>query len=172
MLARAARATGRKITRYRPRAQRLLSTAGPCPVENELVELFDHPNRQHATHSPLAPSGLFGQRVLSNPAGFHSLTHATLLRAHLLTERIIRAKGNREELLKVVKNLDRLSDLLCSVIDLCELVRNSHPDSEWVESANDAYEHLCEYMNVLNTSTGLYEVRVTPQLLRTHTNSV
>ena len=161
MLARAARAAGRKITRYRSRAQRLATAAtnnaGPCPVENELVELFDHP---HSTSSPLAPSGLFGQRVLTHPSGFHSLTHATLLRAHLLTERIVRAKGNRAELLKVVKNLDRLSDILCSVIDLCELVRNSHPSSEWVESANDAYEHLCEYMNVLNTSTGLYEVRL------------
>ncbi|VDB86587.1 unnamed protein product [Peniophora sp. CBMAI 1063] len=161
MLAQAARAASRKITRYRPRAQRLAtaattSNAGPCPVENELVELFDHP-QQHSS-SPLSPTGLFAQRVLTQPSGFHSLTHATLLRAHLLTERIVRAKGNREELLKVVKNLDRLSDILCSVIDLCELVRNSHPDGEWVESANDAYEHLCEYMNVLNTSTGLYEV--------------
>jgi len=61
-------------------------------------------------------------------------------------------------MLKVVKNLDRLSDMLCSVIDLAELVRNSHPDPEWVQGANDAYEQLCEYMNVLNTNVGLYEV--------------
>jgi hypothetical protein len=48
--------------------------------------------------------------------------------------------------------------MLCSVIDLAELVRNAHPDTEWVESANEAYEQLCEYMNVLNTNVGLYEV--------------
>ena len=58
----------------------------------------------------------------------------------------------------MVKNLDRLSDMLCSVIDLAELVRNAHPDPEWVKSANEAYEQLCEYMNVLNTNVGLYEV--------------
>jgi intermediate peptidase len=49
---------------------------------------------------------------------------------------------------------------LCSVIDLAELVRNAHPDVEWVQSANEAYEQLCEYMNVLNTNVGLYEVRL------------
>jgi intermediate peptidase len=80
----------------------------------------------------------------------------------LLTERIVRARQSRDELLKVVKNLDRLSDMLCSVIDLAELVRNAHPDPEWVTSANEAYVRLCEYMNVLNTHVGLYEVRAMP----------
>lgn len=61
-------------------------------------------------------------------------------------------------MLKVVKNFDRLSDLLCSVIDLAELVRNAHPDDAWREAANEAYEGLCGFMNVLNTHTGLYDV--------------
>jgi mitochondrial intermediate peptidase len=58
----------------------------------------------------------------------------------------------------MVKNLDRLSDLLCGVIDLAELVRNVHPDHAWAGGANAAYEELCEYMNELNTHVGLYEV--------------
>lgn len=61
-------------------------------------------------------------------------------------------------MMKVVKNLDRLSDLLCSVIDLAELVRNAHPAEQWRDAANEAYEGLCGFMNVLNTHTGLYEV--------------
>ncbi len=60
---------------------------------------------------------------------------------------------------KVVKNLDRLSDMLCGIIDLSELVRHAHPDKAWVDAANHAYETLCEFMNVLNTHVGLYEVR-------------
>ena len=60
---------------------------------------------------------------------------------------------------KVVKNLDRLSDLLCSVVDLAEFVRNAHPDPKWVASANNLYESLSEFMNVLNTHVGLYNVR-------------
>jgi intermediate peptidase len=59
---------------------------------------------------------------------------------------------------KVVKNLDRLSDLLCSVVDLAEFVRNAHPDPKWVASANNLYESLSEFMNVLNTHVGLYNV--------------
>ena len=61
---------------------------------------------------------------------------------------------------KVVKNLDRLSDLLCSVVDLAEFVRNAHPDPKWVASANNLYESLSEFMNVLNTHVGLYNVRL------------
>ncbi|KAI0031399.1 mitochondrial intermediate peptidase [Vararia minispora EC-137] len=156
----AVKTSTRNIKRYRPRALRIRSLATarhpPCPIEAELVALFDHP--QNPSASPLAPTGLFNQPALASPTSFHSLTHATLLRAHLLTERIVRARGNRDELFKVVKNLDRLSDLLCSVIDLAELLRNAHPEPKWVEGANDAYERLCEYMNVLNTSTGLYDV--------------
>ena len=151
----------RQIPRYRPRSLRLRSLATAalqhCPIEQELVASFDHPF--DAPSSSTSSTGLFGHRLLSSHDGFSKLAHATLLRAHLLTERIIRARSNRDELFKVVKNLDRLSDILCSVIDLAELVRNSHPDERWVESANDVYEHLCEYMNVLNTSEALHDVR-------------
>ncbi|KAI0045219.1 mitochondrial intermediate peptidase [Auriscalpium vulgare] len=167
MLARNARSTlsstARSVSRCRRYVSkpRLLATAAtatrPSPTSAEtadLVSFFDYPATRHSISS----SGLFGQPSLTTPSSFHDLTHATIMHAHLLTERIVRARHNRHELLKVVKNLDRLSDMLCSVIDLAELVRNSHPDGDWVDAANEAYEQLCEYMNVLNTHVGLYEV--------------
>lgn len=122
---------------------------------NDFLSLFD---RGHGVSWSSSPTGLFGQPSLVSPSSFQNLALATLIRAKLLTERIVRARESRDELFKVVKNFDRLSDMLCSVIDLAELVRNAHPDPEWVESANEAYEQLCEYMNVLNTNVGLYEV--------------
>lgn len=104
-------------------------------------------------------SGLFGSPSLSSPAAFIPLAQRTLLRAQLLVHRIVTAPQNGDsEMRKVVKNLDRLSDLLCAVIDLSELVRNAHPDDAWRDAANEAYEGLCGFMNVLNTHTGLYEV--------------
>ena len=119
---------------------------------------FDHP--AHRPSWSRSPTGLFGSPpALVSPSSFHNLALATLIRAQLLTERIVRAWRSRDELFKAVKNLDRLSDMLCSVIDLAGLVRNAHPDPEWVKSANEAYEWLCEYMNILNTNVGLYEVR-------------
>ncbi|KAG8905110.1 Mitochondrial intermediate peptidase [Tulasnella sp. 403] len=59
---------------------------------------------------------------------------------------------------KVVKNFDRLSDMLCGVIDAAELIRHSHPDRTWVQAANDVYDSLCSFMNYLNTDFTLYEI--------------
>ena len=129
----------------------------PSPDDFELVSLFDQP-RASEKWRPLTVSGIFQHTQLNTPAGFTALADSTLVRAQLLTERILRAPQSRSELFKVVKNLDRLSDLLCGVIDLAELLRNAHPDPEWVRSANESYEKLCEYMNVLNTNVGLYQV--------------
>ncbi|EIN13977.1 mitochondrial intermediate peptidase [Punctularia strigosozonata HHB-11173 SS5] len=142
-----------------PPSARTLSAAAAPPTNDDLalVTLFDQPPPLPRLSSR-AHTGIFGHSVLQSPAGFHALADATLHRARLLTDRILRARESRDELLKVVKNLDRLSDLLCGVIDLAELVRNAHPDALWINTANDVYERLCEFMNVLNTDVGLYEV--------------
>lgn len=126
--------------------------------DRALVSLFDQPGSS-SQRSPFGTTGLFGHPSLTHPRSLIPLAESTLVRAKLLTERILRARESRDELLKVVKNLDRLSDMLCGVIDLAELVRNAHPDRLWMEAANHAYETLCEFMNVLNTHVGLYEVR-------------
>lgn len=158
MLARNARLHLQRLQKVRlsPK-RRTLATALNATKSNDL-HFFDHP--PHRPSWSRSPTGLFGQPSLVSPSSFQNLALATLIRAQLLTERIVRARQSRDELFKVVKNLDRLSDMLCSVIDLAELVRNAHPDPEWVKSANEAYEQLCEYMNVLNTNVGLYEVRL------------
>ncbi|KAI0639586.1 mitochondrial intermediate peptidase [Trametes polyzona] len=132
------------------------SAIQPASVDDtNLIAFFDHPQAPQKT---TAPTGIFGHRILTTPAAFNALADSTLRRAQLLTERILRARESRDELFKVVKNLDRLSDMLCGVIDLAELLRNAHPDPAWVQSAEEVYEKLCEFMNVLNTNVGLYEV--------------
>ncbi|KAF9074802.1 mitochondrial intermediate peptidase [Rhodocollybia butyracea] len=130
----------------------------PASVDDRaLVALFDEPTTGYSS-SHWSHTGLFGHPSLTHPRALVSLTNATLFRAQQLTARILRARESRDELVKVVKNLDRLSDMLCGVIDLSELVRNAHPDRLWVEAANHSYEALCEFMNILNTHVGLYEV--------------
>ena len=157
MLARNVRLSIKHVQRVRPSLKRRTLTTLNADA-NDFTSAFDNPDRRPSWSR--SPTGLFGQTALVSPSSFHDLALATLIRAQLLTERIVRARQSRDELLKAVKNLDRLSDMLCSVIDLAELVRNAHPDPEWVTSANEAYEQLCEYMNVLNTNVGLYEVRL------------
>ncbi|KAJ7786506.1 mitochondrial intermediate peptidase [Mycena metata] len=129
----------------------------PASAEDrELATIFDRPKSTFG--SSFSTTGLFGHPSLTHPGALVGLTDATLIRAQLLTDRILRARESRSELLLVVKNLDRLSDLLCGVIDLAELVQNAHPEQLWVEAANFAHEKLCNFMNVLNTHTGLYAV--------------
>ncbi|KAH8835489.1 mitochondrial intermediate peptidase [Flagelloscypha sp. PMI_526] len=125
--------------------------------DRALVSLFDQRSRLKACLPSFTYDGLLGHRILTNDRALETLANSTLLRARLLTERICRAQESREELLKVVKNLDRLSDMLCGVIDLTELIRNCHPDRKWVDAANRAYEDMCAFMNELNTHSGLYE---------------
>ena len=138
----------------------------------DLIAFFDHP---YSPQKPTSPTGLFGHRALTNTTDFIALADSTLCRAELLTERILRARGSREELSKVVKNLDRLSDMLCGVIDLAELLRNAHPDPNWIQSAEVVYEKLCEFMNILNTNVGLYEVctfcTLLPRIAKWHSHS-
>ena len=134
----------------------------------ELRSLFDAPPSSSSANNlrSSGPStGLFEIPSLTSPQNFLMLAQQTLARAQLLVDRIDRAGSadassaqGVKELKEVVRNLDRLSDLLCGVIDMAELVRNAHPDPEWAEAANAAYEYLCGYMNVLNTHTGLYSV--------------
>jgi intermediate peptidase len=65
------------------------------------------------------------------------------------------AVSSVEQYHQIVKDLDRLSDLLCRVIDLSDFVRATHPDPRIQGAATKAYAMMFEYMNVLNTTTGL-----------------
>lgn len=143
---------------YRLAARAASTAAAPPSTDDlELVTVFDQPTSTHRP-SAFSQTGLFGEDALKSPATFRALADATLKRAALITDRILRAHESRWELARVVKNLDRLSDMLCGIIDLAELVRNAHPDRAWIECADEVYDKLCEYMNTLNVNVGLYEV--------------
>jgi len=60
-----------------------------------------------------------------------------------------------EEYKYIVRDLDRLSDLLCRVIDIADFIRATHPEHKIQAAATKAYSTVYEYMNVLNTTTGL-----------------
>ncbi|KAJ7925965.1 mitochondrial intermediate peptidase [Mycena leptocephala] len=147
----------KELTRPRTYSSPSTRTIPASAEDRALVTIFDHPKSTFGSSS-FSTTGLFGHRSLTHPGALVALTDATLIRAQLLTDRILRARESRQELHLVVKNLDRLSDLLCGVIDLAELVQNAHPERLWIDAANFAHEKLCNFMNVLNTHTGLYAV--------------
>ncbi|KAI8602851.1 mitochondrial intermediate peptidase [Dissophora ornata] len=136
------------------------TTAAAATVS--LRELFDSPatsssQSRHATAA--APEGLFLYPNLKTPQTFLDSVNAAIARAYLLVERIANAPDQGEhEMRKVVKLFDRLSDVLCKVIDAAEVVRCLHPDNAWRQAAETVYMETFSWMNKLNTDPRLYQV--------------
>ena len=152
-----------------------VESSTPSPLDDlNIAPFFDHPRRALPTFSSTSSSGfnagLFGQPELSSPQDLLHLAGRTVTRARLLVQRITQSRSSFGEMRKVVKNIDRLSDMLCGVIDAAELIRHSHPEEQWLEAANQAYEGLCSYMNTLNTNVELYQVSIFFFLLLTRTD--
>lgn len=157
-------------------------------ADDEAIRLsFDQPRFATSTNSTsvmensLRPTGLFLHPELrpGNPGYLREVTEMTLIHAKCLVDRILSVLPgsssssdsnpspyqHSNSLRLIPKLLDRLSDTLCLVIDMSELVRNVHPEGKWVREADRAYEVLGRFMNELNTNTGLYDVSEFSQFL-------
>ena len=99
-------------------------------------------------------AGLFRNRYLTKPEGFERLASTTLDKCKRIVDRVLTCH-TLDGYVRTAKDLDRLSDMLCRVIDLCEFVRSTHPDQRMQAAATRAYLLMFEYMNVLNTTPGL-----------------
>lgn len=99
-------------------------------------------------------SGLIGNRHLTDPHGFQRFAESSLERCKQLVDRTLAATST-EEYVRLPRDLDRLSDLLCRVIDLSDFVRTIHPDQKVAMAAHGSYSIMFQYMNQLNTTTGL-----------------
>ncbi|KOS19340.1 Mitochondrial intermediate peptidase [Escovopsis weberi] len=120
-----------------------------------LRELFDAPSgRSFARFSLERSQGLFKNRYLTSPDGFLVFARKNLDKATRIVQRVLAASTTREYQ-GLVKDLDRLSDLLCRVLDMSDFVRMTHPDARFQQAAADAWSMVYEYMNQLNTMTGL-----------------
>ncbi|RAL17295.1 mitochondrial intermediate peptidase [Aspergillus homomorphus CBS 101889] len=102
----------------------------------------------------LKPTGLVQNQYLTSPDGFRVFATSTLQKCQAIVAKVL-AASTLEEYRTMTRDLDRLSDLLCRVIDLSDFIRVIHPDPRVQEAATQAYALMFEYMNVLNTTTGL-----------------
>ncbi|KAK9769789.1 putative Peptidase family M3 [Seiridium cardinale] len=125
-----------------------------------LRQLFDSPQtfRDFAPPSSRAIHGgnvgLFRNRYLTSPEGFLTFAQDNLMKAHRLVHKVLKA-ATVEEYKATVRDLDRLSDLLCRVLDVSDFVRVTHPDDRIQAAASQAWALVYQYMNELNTTTGL-----------------
>eukprot|EP00930_Biecheleria_cincta_P036547 TRINITY_DN25051_c0_g1_i1.p1 TRINITY_DN25051_c0_g1~~TRINITY_DN25051_c0_g1_i1.p1 ORF type:complete len:726 (+),score=152.32 TRINITY_DN25051_c0_g1_i1:59-2236(+) len=59
--------------------------------------------------------------------------------------------------LELVQALDGVSNSLCRVADAAELVRNVHPDQEYVARASEAVQEVAGYMGEVNLDAAMYQ---------------
>ncbi|ORY87124.1 peptidase family M3-domain-containing protein [Protomyces lactucae-debilis] len=137
--------------------------ASPPSIADDaaLRQAFDIPRQDwrrnlKATIGLTPRTGLFHNAYLKTPAGFPQFATDALHKAQWLAKEISERHATLTPV-AVVKALDRLSDTLCAVLDLAELVRNSHPDPAFVQGAEEAYDILHAFMNEMNTHTGLFQ---------------
>lgn len=128
------------------------------PMDEDLRRLFDEPRGGRTkTGVQYQVTGLFDVPPFKSPEALLRHANRALRRANAIVSRVCSPTSDHAELQKVVRRLDRLSDEICSVVDAAEVIRNIHPNSEWVEAADEVHGHLSSYLNQLNTHQGLYE---------------
>jgi intermediate peptidase len=98
--------------------------------------------------------GLVRNRYLATPEGFMVYAQRTMRKCSMLVNKILDV-NDVEGYKGIVADMDRLSDLLCRVIDLADFIRSTHPDHRYQHAATAAYSAMFQYMNQLNTTTGL-----------------
>ena len=154
-----------------------LSSSDPSELTSTdarlLREAFDNPAFFKQPASRLSSTGRFGYPALKHPSDFPALVSKTRDRAQAIVNRLLAYDPTNasvssldeavhpsvQALLHQVKQIDRLSDLLCGVIDVAEVIRFCDPSPDWKAAADAAYAELCYFMNELNTHVQLYQVR-------------
>ena len=101
------------------------------------------------------PAGIIGNKYLTHPDGFIDFVTITIQRCNAVVQKVADAESIADFKI-LVKELDKLSDLLCRVIDLADFVRGTHPDRKFQIMAVKAYQTVFQYMNELNTTPVLY----------------
>ena len=102
------------------------------------------------------PAGLVQNNHLRTADGFSKFTQSTLARCRRIVDRTV-AASTIEGYVRMARDLDQLSDLLCRVIDLSDFMRAAHPEPRFLQAANNAHAAMFEYMNELNTDSALNE---------------
>ncbi|KAJ4296030.1 Mitochondrial intermediate peptidase [Collariella sp. IMI 366227] len=127
------------------------------PTDDALLrDIFDRPQRLAPSHPGLVNIGLFRNGYLKEASGFLVFARASLKKACTVVDKVLAASTVAEYRL-IVRDLDRLSDILCRVLDMADFVRVTHPDPTFQQAASKAWDMVYQYMNELNTMTGLHD---------------
>ncbi|KAL6947233.1 hypothetical protein ACO0QE_002112 [Hanseniaspora vineae] len=124
--------------------------------KTEIQQVFDNDKywKQIKEQQTRGSTGLFENQYVTSPEGLLDFSKHCLKLAQDLVDKMHKDhthKGLRD----YIRRMDELSNILCRVIDLSELIRSSHPDMKFVEAAQKVHEKMFEFMNILNTDLDL-----------------
>lgn len=145
---------------------------------------------EHAGHDRTREStGLLGMRHLKEARDLVSAAREAEQRCNrLIDERVLGRtrigvdhteshmndfgeRHNHAQPTSLIKHMDTLSDMICTVVDLAECMRTVHPQRAWVTAANDAYAVLGDFINRLNTDPALYHALLGDEVRRRQSRS-
>ncbi|KAG7374007.1 peptidase M3 family protein [Nitzschia inconspicua] len=110
-------------------------------------------------------TGLFSIPGLVYPSDFQRLTRQAMYDSDALRAQIPddpdSAILTKEHAVETLYMLDKISQIVCNVIDAAELCRSAHASAEWRHAADQAFGSLQDYIVTLNTDQSLYYVLAT-----------
>lgn len=118
-----------------------------------LAEGFHRDNEAKSILRRTEMTGLYGFDVLKTAKGFRTFVQEAIERSGELIDYIKEQPPSAE----IIHAMDDISDTVCTVVDSAELCRNTHPEREYVEEANEASMKIYEYLHYLNTNHVLYD---------------
>lgn len=118
-----------------------------------LAEGFHRDNEAKSIMMRTEKTGLYGFDVLKTAKGFRTFVQEAIERSGELIDYIKEQPPSAE----IIHVMDDISDTVCTVVDSAELCRNTHPEREYVEEANEASMKIYEYLHYLNTNHVLYD---------------
>jgi len=100
-------------------------------------------------------SGLFGVSDLKTPEDFEALAQRAITRCDTIRAELSSLPADKVNESTLVL-LDRISNEICSVIDVAELVRNVHADSSYRNAAESAFAEMAGYIGQVNKDLTLH----------------
>ena len=101
------------------------------------------------------PRGIFSTAELQHPGDFGALVAGAIARCDAVRSKLATLPSASVDL-STLMLLDSISNEICSVIDVAELVRNVHGDAAFRAEAEKAFSTMASYIGQVNKDSSLY----------------
>lgn len=113
--------------------------------------------QHNATKQSTILYGFLNNQYLSSIQLFHEWSDTTIQQCNKLLDKLRRNLDTNNVLhTDTIHYIDHISDVLCVLLDTCELIRNVHVNKQWRMAADTVFNKCYIYMESLNTNKILF----------------